>query len=257
MRQPLYLRILAIAVLLLIVFLVPISAWLRHADIPSPAALLAAAPDSIGVHLREAHRFIASTLLALVVIINLVVWPSTGLSRRLRQPVALLLAVTLALALLGISAGGSDHPAVVLGHLFGGLLAAVIAAWLVVDAFAPIIMAHSSLPVSAGVAGAALAAVVLGGLAGPAGWSLAMPLHIAGAIVLFGLLCYALARTGGRGWLALLLIIAVAASGWWAGSRESADAFAATSHTLFVMLLLLELTRLCRRGRASGLGSGG
>ncbi|MDZ7735145.1 MAG: hypothetical protein U5P41_02610 [Gammaproteobacteria bacterium] len=230
MRQPLYVRAAAVAVLLLIVILVPISAWLRHAEIPPPAELLAAAPDSLGVLMRDAHRLIASTLLALVLVITLIAWTGSGTYRCLRRPVTVLLAITLALALLGITAGSSRHAAVVLGHLFGGLLAAATAAWLVLVTIAPNSGVKPSLPALVAIAWIAVITVVLGGFAGAAGWPPAMILHIAGAIVLAGLVGYGLVRTGGRGWPALLLVAAALASGWWAGQAR-VDTVAATTHT--------------------------
>lgn len=249
MRQPLYLRLAAVAVLLLIVILIPISAWLRHAEIPPSAELLAVAPASLGVLMRDAHRLIASALLTLVLVINLVAWLGGGTYRRLRRPAIVLLAITLALALLGISAGGSRHAAVVLGHLFGGLLAAATAVWLTLVTIVPSGV-KPSLPVSAAVAWTAVITVVLGGCAGAAGWPPAMILHIAGAIVLMGLLGYGLLRGGGRVWPALLLVAAAGASGWWAG-RAGVDAVAATTHTGISMVLVLELTRLLFCTRAA------
>jgi len=249
MRQPLYVRAAAVAVLLLIVILVPISAWLRHAGVPPPVELLATAPDSLGILMRDAHRLIASTLLALVLVITLIAWTGGGTHRSLRRAVTVLLAITLALALLGITAGSSRHAAVVLGHLFGGLLAAVTAAWLVLVTIAPNSGLRPPLPALAVIAWTAVITVVLSGFAGAVGWPSAMILHIAGAIVLAGLVGYGLVRTGGRGWPALLLVVAALASGWWAG-QAGVDAVAVTTHTGVTMLLLLELTRLLFQSRA-------
>lgn len=249
MRQPLYLRTLAMVVLLLIVFLVPISAWLRHAEVPPATVLLATAPDSLGVFMRNAHRFIASTLLALVLVITLIAWTGGGTYRCLRRAVTMLLAITLALALLGITAGSSRHAAVVLGHLFGGLLAAATAAWLVLVTIARNSRVKPSLPALVTIAWTTVITVVLGGFAGAAGWPPAMFLHIAGAVVLASLLGYGLVITGGRGWPALLLVAAAYASGWWAG-QPGVDDVAATTHTGVTMLLLLELTRLLFQSRA-------
>jgi len=254
MRQPLYLKSAAVAVLLLIVILIPISAWLRHAEIP-PAAVLATAPDNYGVLMRGAHRLIASTLLALVLVINVPAWLGGGTYRYLRRPATVLLAITLALALLGISAGSSRHIAGVLGHLFGGLFAAITAVWLVLAAVAPNGGIKPPLPALAAVAWTVVITLVLGGLAGPAGWALAMALHITGAMLLAGLLGYALIRSSGRGWSALLLLAAAGVSGWWAG-RAGGDALAATTHTAAIMLLLLELVRLLFQSRSARSGFG-
>ncbi len=120
------------------------SAFLRHwqaglacADWPACYGRVDADPDAapaLGVRVaRAAHRVAATAVLALVAGLALVAWTQSPRWRRAGTPLALALAVTLALAALGVATPGSRVPAVALGNLLGGfailaLLAVAVAA---------------------------------------------------------------------------------------------------------------------------------
>jgi len=71
---------------------------------------------------RLAHRIVASVALILVITMVLATWATRPALRRQGVPAAALLALALALAVLGIVTPGARLPAVALGNLLGGFL---------------------------------------------------------------------------------------------------------------------------------------
>ena len=107
-----------------------LSAFLRHQALPADAATLVAAA-------RAAHRIAASSALLLVMAM---VWLGlrTGAAARVERALSwALLALALALALLGVFTSGARAPAVAMGNLLGGYLMLALAARLVQPAPAP------------------------------------------------------------------------------------------------------------------------
>lgn len=185
-----WLRSLAWLCALLMLTVVAASAWIRLAQ-PRPACVewpdcrqhaTAALGDGAGLvaAARSVHRAAASLLLPVAAVMVWLAWPL----RAARAAALWLLALGLALGVLGVGAGASRAQAVLLGNQLGGWLMLALALRLAVGAggaSAPAAIAAARLPgtgVAALAAAAWLAQAALGALSGSGAPGLVSPLHV-------------------------------------------------------------------------------
>ena len=84
--------------------------------------------------MRVAHRIAASAVAFAVIVIAVVSFGALRHERRRSGLAALLVALTVFLAVLGVITPGAQFPAVVLGNLLGGMVLLAVMAWLLLDA---------------------------------------------------------------------------------------------------------------------------
>ncbi len=247
------LRAATVTAALLAAVLVPLSAYLRHAEM-APAAQQQATRPVVNAA-RSVHRLVASTLALVALALNIGAWLGRGPPR---GPAAVLLATAGGLAVLGVVAGGSRSPPVVLAHLAGGMLTAAAALWLALACNTSRRAPSPRRPLTAAAFGTA-GTVVLGGLAATVEWSPMVAVHGAfGAGVASVILTAAVGglvvdRPSAGEWRALALLAAVCLTGWW-NARVGTTTVAATTHNAAVMLMVLEITRWLhdKRRRSAG-----
>ena len=137
-------RAIALACVLLMLLVVIASAWLRLAQ-PRPACgdwpgcrsaaqpvLASAAPALLGdtrvlALVRAIHRVAASTVLLLVIALVAVALAQRPRAPTLGRRALVMLALTLALAVLGVVTAGARSAAVLLGNLLGGFVLLAVA----------------------------------------------------------------------------------------------------------------------------------
>jgi cytochrome c oxidase assembly protein subunit 15 len=205
--------------------------------------------DTFTAGARLLHRMAAAAMLVAVLLIVAGSVPPRGTPQQAREAFALL-AVVVALAVLGVFTAGSRAPAVALGNVLGGFVMLGLSAWLALPAgsrrwLPPWVLALAALQLVAGAASSVLQAAWQPGRAGLLG------LHIAGAVLLAAALAAGVRRAAAarrpEAGLAAALLAAQLALGvaLWLG-RLALPLGAAWLHNIAAAALLVLVVRAVR-----------